>query len=81
MAERKSDDAEKKFSKSDLALAAEYLALNILNSGDMAYAKEAIETTLMRERFRCAEIVHAHFPRSEPRAGLAVADIVRGANN
>jgi hypothetical protein len=64
----------------DLALAAEYLALNILNCGDIAYANEAIIATLANERRRCARLVGVAFPQAEDeRAEAAIRGIENGS--
>lgn len=63
----------------DIAEAASYLAINILNVGELKYAKEAIAATLAQERSRCAQVVGFHFPRTEDeRAEKAILDIERG---
>lgn len=64
----------------DIEQTAAYLAINVLNSGDLQYAKEAIAATLAQERRRCVRIVGVHFPQAvDGRAENAVLDIERGA--
>lgn len=63
----------------DIALSAEYLALNVLNSGEMEYAKKCIAAALAAERRRCARILGASFPQAEDeRVESAIEKIEKG---
>jgi hypothetical protein len=80
MTERDPTKAETKRSSGDLTLSAEYLALNVLNSGEMTYAKEAIEAALRAERMRCVRIVGQCFRQADDhRVEQAIHDIENGS--
>lgn len=80
MTERDPAKVETKKRSGDLTLSAEYLALNVLNSGDMSYAKEAIDAALSAERMRCVRIVGQRFRQADDhRVEQAIHDIENGS--